>query len=277
MIARPLEDRTTRLFIAMAAFFCVNAVLAEFIGVKIFALEDTLGIAPLQWNLFGQSGSLNFTAGTLLWPIVFIMTDTVNEYYGRKGVQFISWLAAGLIVYGFAFAFIAIHLAPASWWVTVVKSQGVPDYQAAFAAVFGQGLWTIWGSLIAFMLGQLIDVSVFHRIRRATGARHAWLRATGSTAVSQLVDSFVVLYIAFVLGPQHWATSLFLAVGTLNYIYKMGAAIALIPLLYLARAGIHAYLGHDRAHAMREAAAADTAPRSRARGPLPAGSGQSVD
>ena len=252
----PLHDRSTRLFIAMAAFFCVNAVLAEFIGVKIFALEDTLGIAPLQWNLFGQTGSLNFTAGTLLWPIVFIMTDTVNEYYGRQGVRFISWLAAGLIVYGFAFAFIAIHLAPASWWVTVVKDQGVPDYQAAFAAVFGQGLWTIWGSLIAFMLGQLIDVNVFHRIRRATGERHAWLRATGSTAVSQLVDSFVVLYIAFVIGPQHWPTSLFLAVGTLNYVYKMAAAVALIPLLYLARAGIHAYLGHDRAHALREHAAA---------------------
>ena len=250
------NDRATLLFIAMAAFFCVNAVLAEFIGVKNFALEDTLGIAALQWNLFGQTGSLNFTAGTLLWPIVFIMTDTVNEYYGRRGVQFISWLAAGLIVYGFAFAFIAIHLAPASWWVTVVKDQGVPDYQAAFAAVFGQGLWTIWGSLIAFMIGQLIDVSVFHRIRRATGERHAWLRATGSTAVSQLVDSFVVLYIAFVIGPQHWPTSLFLAVGTLNYLYKMGAAIALIPLLYLARAGIHRYLGHGRAHELRQIAAA---------------------
>ena len=256
MSARPLEDRSTRLFIGLAAFFCVNAVLAEFIGVKIFALEDTLGIAALQWNLFGQTGSLDFTAGTLLWPIVFIMTDTVNEYYGRRGVQFISWLAAGLIAYGFAFAFIAIHLAPASWWVTVVQNQGVPDYQAAFAAVFGQGLWTIWGSLVAFILGQFIDVSVFHRIRRHTGERHAWLRATGSTAVSQLVDSFVVLYIAFVLGPQHWPTSLFLAVGTLNYLYKMGAAIALIPLLYLARAGIHRYLGHDRAHEMREIAAA---------------------
>jgi queuosine precursor transporter len=114
--------------------------------------------------------------------------------------------------------------------------------------------------LIAFIVGQLIDVSIFHRIRRYTGDRHAWLRATGSTAVSQLVDSFVVLYIAFVIGPQHWPTSLFLAVGTLNYVYKMGAAIALIPLLYLARAGIHAYLGHGRALAMRESAAADAFP-----------------
>jgi len=252
---RLVDDRTTRLFIALSAFFCVNAALAEFIGVKIFALEDTLGIRPLEWNLFGQTGSLNFTAGTLLWPIVFIMTDTINEYFGRRGVRFISWLAAALIVYGFAFAFIAIHLAPASWWVGVASDQGVPDYQAAFAAVFGQGLWTIWGSLVAFMLGQLIDVNVYHRIRRRTGDRQAWLRATGSTAVSQLIDSFVVLYIAFVLGPQHWEMSLFLAVGTLNYLYKMLAAIALIPLLYLARAGIRRYLGSARAAELQAHAA----------------------
>ena len=251
-----LGDRSTRLFIALAAFFCVNAVLAEFIGVKIFALEDTLGLRPWEWDLFGQTGSLNFTAGTLLWPIVFIMTDTINEYFGKRGVRFISWLAAGLIVYGFAFAFVAIHLAPASWWVTVASDQGVPNYQDAFAAVFGQGLWTIWGSLIAFLIGQMIDVNIYHRILRRTGNRHAWLRATGSTAVSQLVDSFVVLYIAFVLGPQHWPASLFLAVGTLNYGYKMLAAIALIPLLYLARAGIHRYLGRARADELRALAAA---------------------
>lgn len=248
-------NRAQKLFVVLAAFFVANAVLAEFIGVKIFALEDTLGLKPFEWNLFGQSGSLNFTAGTLLWPIVFILTDTVNEYYGRRGVRFISWLAVGLILYGFAFAFAAIHLAPASWWVGVAQDQGVPDYQAAFAAVFGQGLWTIWGSVIAFLIGQLIDVGIFHRIRRATGERHVWLRATGSTAVSQLVDSFVVLYIAFVIGPQHWPIGLFLAVGTLNYAYKMSAALALIPLLYAMRRGIQAYLGHAEAARLREDAA----------------------
>lgn len=248
-------NRAQKLFVVLAAFFVANAVLAEFIGVKIFALEDTLGLKPFEWNLFGQTGSLNFTAGTLLWPIVFILTDVVNEYYGRRGVRFISWLAVGLILYGFAFAFAAIHLAPASWWVGVAQDQGVPDYQAAFAAVFGQGLWTIWGSVIAFLIGQLIDVGIFHRIRRATGERHVWLRATGSTAVSQLVDSFVVLYIAFVIGPQHWPMGLFLAVGTLNYAYKMSAALALIPLLYAMRRGIQAYLGHAEAARLREDAA----------------------
>ena len=252
---RLLDDRATRLFAALAAFFCANAVLAAFIGVKIFALEGSLGIAPLHWNLFGQGGTLDFTAGTVVWPIVFIMTDTVNEYFGKRGVRMVSWLAAGLVAYGFLFAYIAIRLAPASWWVGAAQDQGVPDYQAAYAAVFGQGMWIMVGSLVAFLIGQLIDIHVFHQIRRRTGERHAWLRATGSTAVSQLVDSFVVLYIAFVLGPQHWPTSLFLAVGSLNYAYKMLAAIALIPLLYLARAGIHRYLGRDRAAQLREQAA----------------------
>jgi len=257
MVERPLQDRAVQLFIVLAAFFCANAVLAEFIGVKIFALEDTLGIAPFDWTLFGQTGSLSFTAGTLLWPIVFIMTDTINEFFGRRGVRFISWLAVALISYGFVFAFAAIALVPASWWVTAMQDQGVPDYQAAFAAVFGQGLWTIGGSLVAFLVGQLIDVAVFHRIRRATGDRHVWLRATGSTAVSQLVDSFVVIWIAFVLGPQQWPTSLFLAVSTVNYGYKMLFAIALIPLLYLMRRLIIHWLGADRAQQLRTAAAAD--------------------
>ena len=250
-----LDDRATRLFVGLTAFFCVNAVLAEFIGVKIFALEDTLGIAPLQWNLFGQTGSLSFTAGTLLWPIVFVFTDVINEFYGKRGVRMVSWIAVALILYGFVFAFAAIHLAPASWWIDAAKDQGVPNYQYAFAAIFGQGLWTIAGSVVAFMLGQLIDVSVFHRIRRMTGEKHVWLRATGSTAVSQLIDSFVVLYIAFVLGPQQWPTSLFMAVSTVNYAYKMLAAIALIPLIYLMRRAIIGYLGAARAAQLRDEAA----------------------
>jgi uncharacterized integral membrane protein (TIGR00697 family) len=255
MTHRPLDDRATRLYIGLAAFFCVNAVLAEFIGVKIFALEETLGLAPFEWNLFGQSGSLNFTVGTLLWPFVFVFTDVINEFFGMRGVRFVSWIAVALIAYGFVFAFAGIALAPAGWWVGAAQEQGVPDYQAAYAAVFGQGQWSIVGSIIAFLLGQLIDVSVFHRIRKATGERWVWLRATGSTAVSQLVDSFVVLYIAFVLGPQHWPMPQFLAIGSVNYVYKMGAAVAMIPLLYLMRRAITRYLGAQRATELRHHAA----------------------
>jgi uncharacterized integral membrane protein (TIGR00697 family) len=250
-----LAARPTRLYIGLAALFAANAIIAEFVGVKIFALEPTLGLPPFGWSLFGQSGSLSFTAGVLLWPIVFVMTDVINEYFGRRGVRFISFLAVGLICYAFLFAYLAIKLAPAAWWVTVNSERGVPDMQAAFASVFGQGLWTIGGSIVAFLVGQLIDVGIFHRIRAVTGERWVWLRATGSTAVSQLVDSFVVLYIAFVLGPQQWPVSLFLAVGTVNYLYKLAAAVALIPLIYLMRRGIERYVGAEESARLKRQAA----------------------
>ena len=248
-------DRPTKLFLVLGGFFIANAIIAEFIGVKIFALEETLGLAPLDWNLFGQTGSLNFTAGVLLWPVVFIMTDIINEYFGTRGVRLLSYLVVGLIIYAFAFAYLAIALAPASWWVGIQANQGVPDMQAAFAVIFGQGQWIIVGSVIAFLIGQIIDVTIFHRVRRLTGERMVWARATGSTLISQLVDSFVVLYIAFVLGPQHWPMELFLAVGTVNYVYKFVVAIALTPVIYLGRFLIGAYLGQEVSRRLQAQAA----------------------
>lgn len=253
-IANPLGSRTTLLFVLLSAFLAVNALIAEFVGVKIFALEPTLGIDVFNWNLFGQSGSLSFTSGTLLWPFVFLMTDVINEYFGVRGVRFISWLTVGLIVYGFLAAYLTISLVPAEFWVGVNSERGVPDMQAAFSNIFGQGMWTIAGSITAFLVGQLIDISVFHRIRVMTGEKWIWLRATGSTAISQLVDSFVVLYIAFVLGPQQWSMSLFAAVATLNYGYKLLMAFALIPFIYLTRRVIHSYLGQVTAEQLREQA-----------------------
>lgn len=252
----PVDSRAARLFTVLAAFLVSNALIAEFVGVKIFALEPTLGVSPLNWNLFGQSGSLSFTSGVLLWPFVFLMTDVINEYFGRRGVRFVSWLTVVLIVYGFLAAYAAISLTPAGFWVAVNSARGVPDMQAAFANIFGQGMWTIAGSVTAFLVGQLIDVAVFHRIRMLTGERWIWLRATGSTAVSQLVDSFVVLYIAFVLGPQQWPMSLFLAVATVNYAYKLLMAFLLIPLIYLSRRLIRAYLGGGVSERLQAAARA---------------------
>jgi len=245
------DQRSNRLFVVLAGFFLTNALLAEFVGVKIFSLEATLGIAPIEWSLFGVSGTLNFTAGVLLWPVVFVMTDVINEYYGVKGVRLVSWVAVGFISYAFIAAYVSIGLAPAGFWIEANRSLGVPDIQHAYAQVFGQGLWTIIGSIVAFLIGQLVDITVFRRIRALTGEKLIWLRATGSTAVSQFIDSFVVLYIAFVLGPQQWPIPQFLAVGMVNYGYKMLAAIALIPLLYLARYLIKGYLGAAEAERLK--------------------------
>jgi uncharacterized integral membrane protein (TIGR00697 family) len=253
---RRMREKSGRLFTVLSCFFLTNAIIAEFVGIKIFALEPTLGISPLNWRLFGQQGTLDFTAGVLLWPFVFVMTDVINEYFGRRGVRFISWLAAALIGYAFLFAYLAIGITPADWWVESYAGQGIVDAQAAFAGIFGQGLWVIGGSLTAFIIGQLLDVTIYHRVRRITGEGKIWLRATGSTLVSQFIDSFVVLYIAFVLGPQQWPLDQFLAVGTVNYIYKFCAAILMTPLIYLAHALIDRYLGAE-AWKLKAAASAD--------------------
>lgn len=250
-----LFNRGQIMFLFLTSLFITNVLIAEFVGVKIFALEPTFGLDTFNWSLFGQTGSLSFTAGVMLWPVVFVMTDVINEYYGPRGVRFISWLAVGLIIYAFGFAYLAIWLVPADWWVGVMAASGVPDMQAAFSAVFGQALWTIAGSITAFLVAQLIDVSVFHYIRRKTGPRWLGLRATGSTLISQFIDSYVVLYIAFVIGPQNWPISLFLAVGTVNYCYKGLVAIAATPLLYLVHRGVDAWIGPEEAARLRAHAA----------------------
>jgi uncharacterized integral membrane protein (TIGR00697 family) len=255
----PTTHKAARLFVVLAGIFVANAILAEFVGIKIFALETTLGLPAFNWRLFGQAGTLNFTAGVVLWPVVFVMTDVVNEYFGRNGVRFLSYLAVGLISYAFLIAFIVIGLPPADWWVGSYAGQGVDDMQVAFAAIYGQGMWVIGGSLVAFLIGQLLDVAVYHRIRQVTGEGRVWLRATGSTLVSQFIDSFVVLYIAFVIGPQQWPLPQFLAVGSVNYAYKFVVAVALTPVIYAAHFLIDRYLGPADAARLKEQATRDQA------------------
>jgi len=246
-----LHQKDGMLFIVLSVFFIANALIAEFIGVKIFALEQTLGIGDFNWNLFGQSGSLNLSAGVLLWPVVFVMTDIINEYYGKRGIQTLSFLAVGLISYAFLMVYAAIALVPAGWWLGSMADSGVVDMQAAFSTVFGQGMWIIVGSLVAFLVGQIVDVFIFHRIKKITGEGKIWLRATGSTLVSQFIDSFVVLYIAFVLGPQQWSISLFLAVGLVNYSYKFLMAVTLTPVIYWGHHLIDGFLGEELATKMK--------------------------
>ncbi len=254
MIHQILKDKSVKLFIILAGLFSTNAIVAEFIGGKIFSLERTLGIDPITFSLFGEQGlSFNLTAGVLLWPIVFIMTDIINEYYGMKGVKFLSYLTVALISLAFFSAFGAIKLVPADWWVGVNAEKGIPDTQKAFAQIFGQGMWIIIGSIVAFLIGQVLDVYVFHQIKLRTGEKGIWLRSTGSTLVSQLVESFVVLIIAYKLG-QDWSLSKVLAIGIVNYIYKFVVAILITPVIYFVHARIESYLGHALAADMKKAA-----------------------
>lgn len=250
-----MRDKANTLFYILGSFFVANALLAEFIGVKIFSLEKLLGIRPISLSFFGESNlSFNLTAGVLLWPVVFIMTDIINEYFGRKGVRFMSFTAAALIAYAFVMVYFAMGLSPADFWIQRETDNGIINMDIAFNAIFGQGLWIIAGSLVAFLIGQLVDVYVFHFLRSFTGSSKIWLRATGSTLVSQFIDSFVVLLIAFYFGAG-WDLSLVLAIGLVNYIYKFTVAVFLTPLLYLLHSIIDRYLGKELSDKLIEEAA----------------------
>ena len=250
------ESKRTILFLMLGSFFIANAIIAEFVGVKIFSVEDTLGIKPFAIHLLGDVYSFNMTAGVLLWPVVFIMTDIINEYFGKHGVRLFSYIAAALISYAFLAVYTTIKVAPAGFWLLKETVDGPINMQVAFSSIFGQGMWIIVGSLVAFLVGQFVDVCVFHYIKLKTGNKALWLRSTGSTLVSQFIDSFVVLIIAFYIGGN-WPLKLVLAVGVVNYIYKFVVAALLTPVLYVVHAIIDNYLGKELAEKMMKEAAGE--------------------
>lgn len=255
MLHNILKDKPTKLFIILTSFFVANALIAECIGTKLFSLELLMGMEPSPFSLLGEKGlTYTLTCGVLLWPLEFVMTDIVNEYYGPKAVRRISYIAVGLISYAFVMFYMAIAIpAEQSFWVGSQKEAGIPDMQLAFSSIFGQGMWIIVGSLIAFLVSQVLDVWVFHKIKKATGQKKVWLRATGSTLVSQFIDSFIVLFIAFHIG-RDWSMQRVLAIGLVNYSYKAMMALVLTPVLYMVQNRIDHYLGKETADKMKTAA-----------------------
>jgi hypothetical protein len=245
------EQRRQGLFIVLAGFFLGNALLAEMIGGKLFQI-------PAPWQALVADGSVwhafTLSCGVVLWPLVFISTDIINEYFGRAGVRRLSILGAGIIAY----AFVAL------WICDLVRAAAFsPVDDASFQRVFLQSRWIIAGSITAFLVAQLIDVTVFWIIRRHTGQHRLWLRATGSTLVSQLVDTFVVafigLYLPWRLGFSQAAEPFtfirFLNTSSSGYLFKVAVAVGVTPLLYLIHAAIDRYLGADDAEQLIEAAA----------------------
>lgn len=255
------QNKKQNLFIVLCAIFLTNALLAEMIGVKIFSGEATLGLPPANISLLADYVlDFNLTAGVIIWPVVFITTDIINEYFGKKGVRKISYLAAACISFAFIVIYIITILPPAQFWLDVNSTdpEGNPfNVNYAFKTIFRQGLGIIVGSLTAFLIGQLLDVFVFQKLKKMTGKKMIWLRATGSTLVSQFIDSFVVLAIAFYfLAPEgsRWPFAQVISVGIINYIYKFVVAILLTPTIYLGHFLIDRYLGKELAAQMQEEA-----------------------
>lgn len=213
------SSRREFLFLILAGFFITNTIVAEMIGGKLI-----------------QVGSFTFSLGIIPWPVVFLSTDIINEYYGRKGVLRLSMLTAALVIYAFVLLFLGmqVNAAPFS-----------PVQDAEFNLVFGQSMWIITGSITAFIISQLADVSIFWLVRKKTGGKFLWLRTTGSTIVSQLIDSFIVLGIGFLL-PGKISLGEFINVGFANYTGKLLIAVALTPLIYLGHNLIDLYLGPQK-------------------------------
>lgn len=254
MIHNIIKDKGTRLFLILGGFFVANTLMAEVIGVKLFSLEKTLHLDPANMTLLGESGlGFTLTVGVLIWPVVFIMTDLINEYYGVKGVRFLSILTSIIIMFAFLVFYGAIHLAPDNYWVGSQKENGVPDMQAAFAQILGQGMNIIFASLTAFLVGQLADATVFKKIKQITGEKGIWMRATVSTLVSQLIDTICVsyIYLYFSLGFSFPRVT---AIALTGYLYKFSVAILCTPIIYLVHHLIEEYLGKSKAAEMKKAA-----------------------
>ncbi len=211
------NKRKDSVFIILAGFFVTNTIVAELIGGKLVQF----------FGLFTQS------IGIILWPFVFLLTDIINEHYGKQGVRKLTYITVALIIYTFILISIALNINAVSF---------SPVNDAAFKTVFGQSQWIIVGSVIAFLLSQLVDVYVFWLFRDKTGGKLIWLRATGSTVVSQLIDTFVVQFIAFVL-PGKWAFDEFLRNASWGYLFKLLVALCLIPLIYLGHNVITKFIG----------------------------------
>lgn len=257
-----LSDKSTRLFILLSCFFIGNAIIAEFIGVKVFSLEHTLHSEPVNWQILGGRWNFDLTAGGIIWPFVAVFTDIINEYYGQKGVKFLSWLGVGLIAYAFFIMNSAIHLTPSAWWVHSQQEKGISDMNLAFNAIFGQSMGIIIGSLVAFIVSQILDVMIFHFIKKRTGEKYLWLRVTVSTLFSQLVDSFIIVFIAFYFYPmffstnsQPWTVTQATMICLGGYLYKFTMAILMTPVIYGVHYAIERYLGAELATVMKRKAA----------------------
>ncbi|MEC4003254.1 queuosine precursor transporter [Flavobacterium sp. SUN052] len=210
------QSKKNTVYIILAGIFITNAVVAELIGGKLIHV-----------------GSAVMSIGILPWPIVFVTTDLINEYFGEKGVRKLSLITASLIAYTFIILFFAMK-------IPAVNGKGlVSDMQ--FNGVFGQSMWIIVGSLIAFVISQLIDVTLFHFVKNKTGNKMIWLRSTGSTVISQLFDSFIVAGIAFWL-PGKMTTEVFIVSAFTGYFVKLIIAVLMTPMIYLGHSLIEKYI-----------------------------------
>lgn len=201
-------DRKQQLYLWLSGLFVAALLTADLIGGKFFRLRE----------------GVDLSVGMLAFPLTFVLTDVLNEFYGPAATRRVTYLGLGAAVFAFAIIFVArvLPISPES-----------PLAGEAFEAVFGWSARLYVASLTAYLFGQLLDISVFALLRRITRHRLLWLRATGSTLASQAVDTLVVNFVLLVSAKP---ISFILGVAWHSYLMKVAIAIGLTPLIYLLHA-----------------------------------------
>jgi len=217
-------DARLMLFVFLAGLFITALLVGDIIGGKLYQLE--LG-----------STKLTISVGMIPFPIVFLLTDLINEFYGKRAAQYLTLV-------GFVMALLTIAILTIASQVPFAPFTQAADWtgfdQASFDRIFTGSRWMLFSSTVAYLVAQLIDIGVFHFVKRKLGDRMLWLRATGSTVVSQLVDTFVILLVAFG-GQLSFETLISLMIT--SYSVKVVIAIALTPLIYAGHALVERGLG----------------------------------
>lgn len=253
MQADTTDRRRETLLLASCALFTGFFVTAEILGAKLWTFT-VFGLTPAS---LGVSDSPHFiaTAGILAFPLTFVLTDIVNEYFGVAVVRVFTFLAIAVNLLLQPVIQAAIRV-PTISFQAGVESERLHD---AYTLAFGQTWTIVAASLVAFLIAQLVDARVFTALRHATGGRYLWLRAQGSTVISQVIDTLTVIFLAFyvipeLLGQPHMRAGEAWTISLTNYVYKFVIAVGITPVLYLVHFGVEAWLGRDRAHALAQAA-----------------------
>jgi queuosine precursor transporter len=213
-----LDARQT-LFLYLVGVFITCLLVGDIIGGKLS-----------QISVFGWD--LPISVGMIPFPITFVLTDIVNEFYGKQVARKLTML--GLCMVGLTFAI--IYAAAAVPWAPFTSG---PDWQGmqqgAFTNVFVSATRIQLASMVAFFFSQFIDIGVFFLIKRLTGSRYLWLRATGSTAVSQLIDTVVIQTLAWYGLMSNGQIA---GIVVASYTVKLVAAVAMTPVIY----GMHLFI-----------------------------------
>ena len=211
-------DARQKLFAVLVALFVTSLIVGDLIGGKLYDLGIDIAGLPL-----------GISVGMIPFPIVFLLTDLINEFYGKKAARFVTLV-------GFAMAWITIIILQ----LAVMVPWPASGFQASYDTIFAGSQKILFASTIAYLTAQLIDIAIFHFVKRRLGDRFLWLRATGSTAVSQLVDTFVI---GFIVWSSTKSVPEIFGIVITSYLTKLAVAIGATPLIYAGHALVERGLG----------------------------------